>query len=93
VNPVRKILLIWDVKGKGSPATMFYRALRGYDYPTKSGKNHSSGVLDELPSGSWKFVSKSVIMIDEKHASRVEGVFEEFERHVYWKKFEVREVG
>ena len=45
---MRKTLLIWDVKSRGSPATLFYCALRGYDYLTEAGEGHSAGVLDEL---------------------------------------------
>jgi len=86
---MRKVLLIWDVKSRGSPATLFYRALNGYDYPTKSGKNHSDGILDDLPEGVWEFVSRSALMVESKHANKVERVFKEFSMHVEWKKFEV----
>jgi hypothetical protein len=86
---MRKVLLIWDVKSKGSPATLFYRALNGYDYRTKSGKNHSSGILDELPEGTWEIVSRSALMVEARHATKVERVFKEFSVHVEWRKFEV----
>ena len=86
---MRKVLLIWDVKSRGSPATLFYRALRGYDYPTKMGKGHSAGVLDELPTGVWEFVSKSVMIVEAKYSDKVERVFREFREHVSWLKFEV----
>lgn len=81
--------MIWDVKSRGSPATLFYRALRGYDYPTKAGRSHSAGVLDELPEGVWEFVSRSAIVVEHRHASKVEQVFREFSKHVIWRKFEV----
>ncbi|KUO42917.1 MAG: hypothetical protein APU95_00240 [Hadesarchaea archaeon YNP_N21] len=86
---MRKILLIWDVKTRGSPATLFYRALCGYDYRTKSGKIHSAGILDELPEGVWQFVSRSALIIDAKHAVKVERIFKEFSEHILWRKFEV----
>lgn len=86
---MRKVLLIWDVKSRGSPATLFYRALRGYDYPTKAGRGHSAGVLDELPTGGWEFVSRSAMVVDIKYSGRVERVFREFSEHVIWRRFEV----
>jgi hypothetical protein len=86
---MKKVLLIWDVKSRGSPATLFYRALRGYDYPTKAGRSHSAGVLDELPEGVWEFVSRSALVVDLRHAERVEKVFKEFREHVVWRRFEV----
>ena len=82
-------MLIWDVKSRGSPATFFYRALRGYNYPTKMGKSHSSGVLDELPDGTWEFTSRSALLIDRVYAVKVERVFKEFKKHVVWHRFEV----
>ena len=84
-----KVLLVWDVKSKGSPATRFYRELCGYDYVTKKGKSHSNGVLDELPPGVWEFVSRSALAVDRKHASKVVKVFKKFDTHVKWRKFEV----
>lgn len=88
---MRKSLLIWDVKSRGSPATLFYRALRGYDYPTKAGKGHSAGVLDELPPGAWEFVSRSAMVVEIRHSSKVERVFKKFDEHVVWRKFEIEE--
>lgn len=82
-------MLIWDVKSRGSPATLFYRALRGYDYPTKAGRGHSAGVLDELPAGVWEFVSRSAMVVDIKYSGKVERVFREFNEHVLWRRFEV----
>ncbi|MCS7131325.1 MAG: hypothetical protein NZ934_01135 [Hadesarchaea archaeon] len=87
---MKKILLIWDVKSGGSPATSFYRALRGYDYRSKSGKSHSNGVLDELPEGVWEFVSRSAIIVERRYTERVEQVFRQFSGHVIWRRFEVR---
>ncbi|KXA92266.1 hypothetical protein AKJ65_07825 [candidate division MSBL1 archaeon SCGC-AAA259E19] len=88
-----KILLLWDVKSRGSPATLFYRELRGYEYKTKSGKCHSDGILDELPEDCWDFVSRSALLIEEEHARRVEEVFKKFDRHLKWKKFVVEKSG
>lgn len=86
---MRKILIIWDVKTRGSPATLFYRALSGYDYPTKSGKSHSNGILDEIPDDVWKFVNRSTLLIEEEYAKLVEKIFKEFKEHLDWHKFEV----
>jgi len=86
---MRKILLIWDVKSKGSPATFFYRALSGYDYPTKSGKSHSNGILDEIPDDVWEFINRSTLLIEEEYAKMVEEIFKEFNRHLNWYRFEV----
>lgn len=87
----KKVLFLWDVKSRGSPATLFYRALRGYDYKTKSGKSHSDGILDELPKDGWDFVSRSALLVKRKHVLKVEKVFKEFDAHVEWKKFEIME--
>lgn len=84
-----KVLLVWDVKTKGSPATRFYRELCGYDYETKKGKSHSNGVLDELPPDVWEFVSRSALTVERRHALKVVRVFKKFDTHVKWKKFEV----
>ncbi|MDI6820424.1 MAG: hypothetical protein QMC89_05940 [Candidatus Hodarchaeaceae archaeon] len=86
---MKKILLVWDVKSKGSPATLFYRALCGYDYPTKSGKSHSNGVLDEIPDGVWEFINRSTLLIEEEYAKMVEEIFREFGKHLLWHRFEV----
>lgn len=86
---MKKILLIWDVKSKGSPATFFYRALSGYDYPTKSGKSHSNGILDEIPDDVWEFINRSTLLIEEEYAKMVEEIFKEFNRHLNWYRFEV----
>jgi hypothetical protein len=86
---MRKILLIWDVKSKGSPATFFYRALCGYDYPTKSGKSHSNGILDEIPDDVWEFINRSTLLIEEEYAKMVEKIFKEFNEHLDWYRFEV----
>lgn len=83
------MLLIWDVKTRGSPATSFYRALVGYDYPTKAGKGHSAGVLDEIPSTVWKFINRSALLIEEEYAGMVEKIFKEFDEHLRWFRFEV----
>jgi len=84
---MKKILLVWDVKTRGSPATLFYRALNGYDYETKSGRNHSPGVLDELPEDVWEFISQSTLLIEEEYARMVERIFKEFTAHLVWHKF------
>ena len=86
---MRRVLLIWDVKTKGSPATLFYRALLGYDYPTKSGRSHSPGVLDEIPEDGWEFISRSTLLIEEEYAKIVEEIFKEFNKHLVWHRFEV----
>lgn len=86
-----KILLLWDIKSKGSKATLFYRELRGYDYKTKSGKRHSDGILDELPEDVWDFVSRSALLIERKHASKIERVFKKYDSNLKWKKFIVEE--
>jgi hypothetical protein len=87
-----KILIIWDVKARGSPATLFYRALCGYDYKTKSGKRHSPGVLDQLPEDVWDFINRSTLLIEEEYARVVERVFKEFEDYLNWFRFRVAEV-
>lgn len=88
---MKKVLLLWDIKSKGSKATLFYRELRGYDYKTKSGKRHSNGLLDELPRDVWDFVSRSALLINKKHATKVEKVFKKYDSHLRWKKFIVEE--
>ncbi len=88
---MRKILLVWDVKSRGSPATLFYRALSGYDYETKSGRSHSPGVLDELPDDVWEFISQSTLLIEEEYARMVERIFKDFTEHLVWHKFLVEE--
>ena len=82
-------MLIWDVKSRGSPATLFYRALVGYDYPTKAGKNHSAGVLDEIPDDVWEFINRSALLIEQEYAEMVEKIFKEFNEHLRWHRFEV----
>ncbi len=86
-----KILILWDIKSKGSKATCFYRDLKGYDYKTKSGKKHSDGILDELPQDVWDFVSRSALLIEKKHANEIEQVFKKYDSHLKWKKFKVEE--
>ncbi|MBA7597517.1 hypothetical protein ES703_04520 [subsurface metagenome] len=86
---MRKILLVWDVKTRGSPATLFYRALSGYDYPTKAGRGHSAGVLDEIPDDVWEFINRSTLLIEEEYAMVVEKIFKEFSKHLVWHRFEV----
>ncbi len=86
---MRKILIIWDVKTRGSPATLFYRALRGYDYPTKAGMSHSAGILDEMPDDVWEFINRSTLLIEEEYAMMVEKIFKEFNKHLIWHRFEV----
>lgn len=86
-----KILIVWDVKARGTPATTFYRALFGYDYKTKAGRNHSSGALDELPDEAWELISQSTLLIEEEYAKIVEQIFREFARHLEWFRFEVAE--
>ncbi|KXB00399.1 hypothetical protein AKJ48_00910 [candidate division MSBL1 archaeon SCGC-AAA261O19] len=88
---MRKILLIWDVKSRGTPATSFYRELRGYDYKTKSGKCHTDGVLDELPEDVWDFVSRSALIVEKNHVKKIEKVFKKYGTHLEWVKYEVRE--
>ncbi len=88
---MRKILLVWDVKSRGSPATLFYRALSGYDYPTKAGQSHSPGILDELPEDVWEFISQSTLLIEEEYAKMVEKIFREFSVHLVWHRFVVEE--
>lgn len=84
-----KVLLVWDVKSKGSPATRFYRELCGYDYETKRGRTHSAGILDELPAGDWEFVSRSALVVERRHASKVVGVFKKYDTYVEWRKFKI----
>lgn len=86
---MRKILLVWDVKTRGSPATMFYRALSGYNYETKTGMSHSKGILDEIPKDVWELVSRSTLLIEEEYAKLVEKIFKEFNEHLRWHRFEV----
>jgi hypothetical protein len=86
---MRKILLVWDVKVRGSPATRFYRALSGYDYQTKEGKSHSTGILDEIPDDVWEFVNQSTLLIEEEYAKLVEKIFKEFSEYLNWCRFEV----
>ena len=88
---MKKILILWDVKSRGSPATLFYRELRGYDYKTKSGKSHSEGILDELPDDCWNFVNRSALLVEEEHAKKVVKVFKKFDQHLKWRKFVVKE--
>lgn len=84
-----KILIIWDVKSRGSPATLFYRALSGYNYKTKAGRSHSPGILDELPEEVWDFINRSTLLIEEEYAKLVEKIFKEFNEHLDWYKFVV----
>ena len=84
---MKKILIIWDVKSRGSPATLFYRALSGYDYPTKAGHSHTPGILDELPEDVWEFISRSTLLIEEDYARMVEKIFKDFTEHLVWHKF------
>lgn len=86
-----KVLLLWDIKSKGSKATLFYRELRGYDYKTKSGKRHSEGILDKLPEDVWDFVSRSALVVERNHARKVEKIFKKYDSHLKWKKFIVKE--
>lgn len=86
---MKKVLFIWDVKSRGSPATLFYRALRGYNYKTKSGKSHSTGILDDLPEDAWDFVNRSALLVDKKYVLRIEKVFKRFDTHIDWKKYKV----
>ena len=83
------MLIVWDVKCRGTPATRFYRALFGYDYRTKHGTAHSNGVLDEIPRECWEFVSRSALLIEKRYARLVEEVFREFEEVLKWMRFEV----
>jgi hypothetical protein len=87
-----KVVLLWDVKKRGSQATLFYRALRGYEYRTKGGRRHSPGILDQLPEECWRFVNRSSLLIEEDYVEEVERVFREFERILEWVKFRVAEV-
>ena len=84
-----RILLIWDVKTRGTPATRFYRELSGYDYENKAGKSHTDGALDELPKESWEFVSRSVLSIEEGYETRVVKVFKDNSAHVEWKRYKI----
>jgi len=84
-----KILIIWDVKTRGSPATLFYRALSGYDYKTKAGRSHSPGILDEIPEDVWEFINRSTLLIEDEYAKLVEKIFKEFSEHLVWHMFEV----
>jgi hypothetical protein len=86
-----KILIVWDVKSRGTPATTFYRALLGYDYKTKSGRTHSPGILDELPEDVWEFINRSTLLIEKEYAKLVEEIFKEFDEHLRWFKFEIAE--
>ena len=88
---MRKVILVWDVKSRGSPATLFYRALKGYDYRTKTGRTHTPGILDELPEDVWEFVSQSTLLIEEEYARTVERIFKEFNEHLVWHRFLVEE--
>ena len=88
---MKKVLLLWDVKTKGSKATLFYRELRGYDYKTKSGKCHTNGILDELPEDVWDFVSRSALLVEKKYAEEIEKIFEKYDSNLKWKKFVVVE--
>ena len=88
-----KILIVWDVKSRGSPATLFYRALSGYDYKTKAGRSHSPGILDELPEEVWDFINRSTLLIEEEYAKLVEKIFKEFNEHLDWYKFVVESEG
>jgi len=86
-----KILIVWDVKSRGSPATKFYRALFGYNYETLSGTNHSNGALDKMPDDVWELVNQSVLLIEEEYARMVEKIFKEFNEHLTWCRFMVEE--
>lgn len=88
---MKKILLLWDVKTRGSPATLFYRELRGYNYKTKSGKCHSEGILDKLPDNGWDFVSRSALLVNKKHAPKVVKLFRKYDSHLKWKKYIVED--
>jgi hypothetical protein len=70
---------------------MFYRALSGYDYETKTGRNHTPGVLDEMPEDAWEFVGRSTLLIEEEYSKLVEEILKEFNEHLKWLKFEVME--
>ncbi len=87
---MERVLLLWDIKTKGSKATLFYRELRGYDYKTKSGKKHTDGILDEIPKDVWDFVNRSALLIDKDHAKKVERIFKKYDSHLKWKKFVVK---
>ncbi len=84
-----KVLIVWDVKCRGTPATRFYRALFGYDYKTKNGIAHSNGVLDQIPRECWEFVNRSTLLIEKRYARLVEEVCREFEEVLKWMRFEV----
>ncbi|MEW6592959.1 MAG: hypothetical protein AB1305_04710 [Candidatus Hadarchaeota archaeon] len=86
-----KIIIVWDVKSRGTPATEFYRALFGYNYDTRVGRSHSNGVLDDLPGDVWERVSQSVLLIEEEYARMVEKIFKEFDEHLKWFRFRVEE--
>lgn len=85
----KKVLIVWDLKARGSAATLFYRALSGYDYKTKEGRRHSPGILDELPGDAWEFINRSTLLIEEEYAELVEEVFREFEKYLNWFKFKI----
>ena len=86
-----RILIVWDVKTRGSPATFFYRALKGYDYNTKAGRTHTPGVLDEMPEDAWEFVNQSTLLIEEEYARMVERIFKEFTEHLVWHRYLIEE--
>lgn len=88
---MRKVLFLWDVKSRGTPATLFYRELKGYNYKTKSGKRHSEGLLDELPEEVWNFVCRSALLVEEEHAKEIANLFKRYDTHLNWKKFVVKE--
>lgn len=88
---MKKVLFLWDVKSRGTPATLFYRELKGYNYKTKSGKQHSEGLLDELPEEVWNFVCRSALLVEEKHAKEIAKLFKRYDTHLNWKKFIVKE--
>ncbi|MFN4133510.1 MAG: hypothetical protein ACK4GQ_03980 [Candidatus Hadarchaeales archaeon] len=86
-----KVLIVWDVKKRGSPATKFYRALFGYGYKTREGPCHAPGILDALPSDVWECVNRSTLLIEEEFASAVEEIFKEFDEILKWFRFRVEE--
>jgi len=61
-------------------------------FSNKEGRRHSPGILDQLPSDSWKFVNRSALLIEEEYVEFVERVFREFEKILEWVKFRVAEV-
>lgn len=85
-----KILIIWDLKIKGTQATKFYRALFGYEYKTKRGTCHTPGILDDLPSDAWACINRSTLLIEEEFASTVGKVFREFNEILKWYMFRVK---